>query len=147
MGAIYYKGEKYGQMPSTASNLPFSGNDSTPTATKITGLSDRVTALETYSTTETAIGKWIDGKTVYQKVIPINNTISNSWTDATTISGITLIIGAEFLIYEGGGFRGSGVRQGLFAELSTVESGVVKIFNNTGFNIQVDYLILKYIKN
>lgn len=99
-----------------------------------------------YSTTETAIGKWIDGRTVYQKVILINDTISNSWVDADTISGITRIVGAEFIVYEGGA-RGGGVRQGLFAEISLIDTDVVKIYNNTGYNIQVDYLILKYIKN
>ena len=31
MGAIYYKGEKYGAMPASAANLPISANDSTST--------------------------------------------------------------------------------------------------------------------
>lgn len=99
-----------------------------------------------YSETETLIGKWIDDRNVYQKVILINDTISNAWVDADTISGIARIVGAEFLVYEGGA-RGSGVRQGMFAEISTVEPGVVKIYNNTGHDVQVDYLILKYVKN
>lgn len=123
----------------TADMLPIESGSATNTKAYIDNIAD-------YSTSEKAVGKWIDGRTVYQKVILINDTISNSWVDADTISGIARIISAEFLVYEGGA-RGSGVRQGLFAEISTVDVGVVKIFNNTGYNIQVDYVILKYIKS
>lgn len=35
MGAIYYKGEKYGAMPASAANLPISANDTTDTKSYI----------------------------------------------------------------------------------------------------------------
>ena len=122
-----------------ATEIPIESGSATDTKTYIDNIAD-------YSTSEKAVGKWIDGRTVYQKVILINDTISNTWTTADTISGITRIVGAEFIVYEGG-LRGGGVRQGLFAEISLVEPGVVKIYNNTSYNIQVDYLILKYVKS
>lgn len=122
-----------------AQMLPISANDTTDTKSYIDNIAD-------YSTSEKAVGKWIDGKTVYQKVIPVNITATNMWHDVATINGITRIISAEFLIYEGGN-RSNGIRQGLFTEISTITPYLVQIFNNTGYNIQVDYLILKYIKS
>ncbi len=122
-----------------ASMLPISGNDSTDTKTYIDNIAD-------YSTSEKAVGKWIDGKTVYQKVIPVNFTASNTWHNVETINGITRIVSAEFLITEGGN-RSNGIRQGLFAEISTMTPYLVQLVNNTGYDIQVDYLILKYIKS
>ena len=126
-------------IPTNAEQLPIESGSATNTKDYIDNIAD-------YSTSEKAVGKWIDGRTVYQKVILINDTISNSWVDADTIIGITRIVGAEFIVYEGGA-RGGGVRQGLFAEISLIDTDVVKIYNNTGYNIQVDYLILKYIKS
>ena len=35
MGAIYYKGQKYGAMPASAANLPISANDTTDTKSYI----------------------------------------------------------------------------------------------------------------
>lgn len=126
-------------VPRAATEIPIQSGSATNTK-------DYIDNKTNYSTTETAIGEWIDGRTVYQKVILINATISNSWVDADTISGITRIVGAEFIVYEGGA-RGSGVRQGLFAEISLIDTDVVKIYNNTSYNIQVDYLILRYTKS
>lgn len=153
MGAIYYKGQKYGAMPASAANLPYEAGSQDSTKDKIDanalGVSTNaaaIAALENYSTSETAIGKWIDGKTIYQKVIPANFTASNTWHNVETITGITRIISAEFLITEGGN-RSNGIRQGLFAEISTITPYLVQIFNNSGYDIQVDYVILKYIKS
>lgn len=127
----------------TAEMLPIESGSATNTKTYIdSGLS----GIADYSTSEKAVGKWIDGKTVYQKVIPVNITASNTWNNIVTINGITRIISADFLIYEGGN-RSNGIRQGLFAEISTTVPYLVQIFNNTGYDIQVDYMILKYIKS
>ena len=126
-------------IPGYATDLPISSGDSTDTKTYVDNIAD-------YSTSEKAVGKWIDGKTVYQKVIPVNSTVTNVWYDVETINGITRIISAEFLITEGGN-RTNGIRQGLFAEISTLTPYKVQIFNNTSYSIQVDYLILKYIKS
>ena len=42
MGAIYYKGEKYGAMPASAANLPISANDNTSTKDYIDNKTDNV---------------------------------------------------------------------------------------------------------
>ena len=49
---------------------------------------------EVYSTNETVIGTWIDGKPIYRKVIELNNiTVNTSWTDTgVTIQNIEIIV-------------------------------------------------------
>ena len=131
--------EKVDNSRFNAASLPITSGSATNTKAYIDNIAD-------YSTSEKAVGKWIDGRTVYQKVIPVNITATNTWNNTETIDGITRIISAEFLIYEGGN-RSNGIRQGLFAEISTTVPYLVQIFNNTGYNIQVDYMILKYIKS
>ena len=54
-------------------------------------LNDYLDNLNEYSTEETVIGKWIDGKPLYQKVITFDNTISISYNDNTFIHNISNI--------------------------------------------------------
>lgn len=54
-------------------------------------LNDYLDNLNEYSTEETVIGKWIDGKPLYQKVITFDNTISISYDDNTFIHNISNI--------------------------------------------------------
>ena len=54
-------------------------------------LNDYLDNLNEYSTEETVIGKWIDGKPLYQKVITFDNTISTSYDDNTFIHNISNI--------------------------------------------------------
>ena len=54
-------------------------------------LNDYLDNLNKYSTEETVIGKWIDGKPLYQKVITFDNTISISYDDNTFIHNISNI--------------------------------------------------------
>lgn len=54
-------------------------------------LNDYLDNINEYSTEETVIGKWIDGKPLYQKVITFDNTISISYDDNTFIHNISNI--------------------------------------------------------
>lgn len=54
-------------------------------------LNDYLDNLNEYSTEEIVIGKWIDGKPLYQKVITFDNTISISYDDNTFIHNISNI--------------------------------------------------------
>lgn len=58
--------------------------------------------LNEYSTEEQVIGKWIDGKPLYQKVITFDNTISISYDDNTfthNISNIDIIFVKNAFVY------------------------------------------------
>lgn len=58
---------------------------------ELTTINTNLTNLITYSTTETVVGTWIDGKTIYRKVIQYNKT-SNGQVDLSLSSyGITNI--------------------------------------------------------
>ena len=49
--------------------------------------------LEHYSTTETVVGKWIDGKPIYRKVFSFNlGSTINTWSTIGTIANIKLPI-------------------------------------------------------
>lgn len=42
--------------------------------------------LETYSTEETVIGEWIDGSTIYRKVIQLSSSVDISASDVSVIT-------------------------------------------------------------
>lgn len=72
-----------------ASMLPISANDSTDTKTYIDNIAD-------YSTREKAVGKWIDGKTIYKKTIDCGNLPNNASKNVNhNISNIDRIITFE----------------------------------------------------
>ena len=57
--------------------------------------------LHEYSTEEKIVGKWIDGKPIYEKVINISTTFVLQpyiWTNITMIENIKRIINLSFLI-------------------------------------------------
>ena len=56
--------------------------------------------LHEYSTEEKVVGKWIDGKPIYEKVINLSTTIvlqTYIWTNITMIENIERIINLSFL--------------------------------------------------
>lgn len=86
----------------TVSNLTFKPmitevdeNDNYPTEYQRYAYGNvKLSNFETYSTTETKIGTWIDGKPIYRKVIPI-------FENSQLVSGITPIAGSDYE-YTGG---------------------------------------------
>jgi len=52
----------------------------------------------TYSTSEQVIGKWIDGKNIYRKVITVANPAHQTWTNLAQISNLNEIISIKGII-------------------------------------------------
>ena len=98
-----------------------------------------------YSTEEKVVGKWIDGKPVYEKTWEFGSNIiveSNVWTD-TPISNSTIkaIIGVKgYNLFSGKLSCWNGLS-------ATADTGnYVKILNNRNTQISVKYLALQYTK-
>ena len=126
----------------TAELLPISGNDPTDTKSYIDNIAD-------YSTSEKAVGTWIDGKTIYQKTISLgllpNNTSS---TVPHGITGLTRVI--EFV---GNGYdSGNAIRTPLpfvgsnFIAVAVIGNDIQITTNSDRSNL-VGYLTLKYLKS
>ena len=81
----------------TASDTSYDNTSSGLTATNVQGAIDEVTNRFVYSTDEKVIGKWIDGKPLYQKTVDCgalpNNTTKNVAHNISNISKIVNIFG------------------------------------------------------
>ena len=77
------------------------GTDLPMSSTDPDKVADRITALETYSTTETVVGKWIDGRTLYQKTIDCGNLPNNSSKNVNHyISNISEVVSIEAVAHQ-----------------------------------------------
>lgn len=75
---------------------------------KLNGHEERITALEKYSTSETKIGTWINGKPLYRKVIVSTVPSSTGWSDTWyNISSLNI----DTCVNIGGFFSGSDGRK------------------------------------
>lgn len=75
--------------------------DSYATSTTDTYSCDYINGLETYSTDETRVGTWIDGKPIYRKVIIGTTTIaSGSYTVAHDISNLGDIVDFKYYSWQ-----------------------------------------------
>lgn len=100
-----------------------------------------------YSTSEQIVGTWVDGSTVYEKTIAVNNQIGKStWAYIDTIADISKIINSSVIVYENSGGRTYGVREGYFCEASTNDGGKVGLYNNTNFDPSIAYVVIRYTK-
>ena len=59
---------------------------STTVGTELTALNAGLMDVNSYSTTETAIGTWFDGRTIYRKFVDISRTVDISNSTWTAIS-------------------------------------------------------------
>ncbi len=86
-----------GTPPLSAANLNNIENGIYNCDSRLTTVENVVGPLSSYSTTETAIGTWIDGSVIYRKVIDVgalpNATTKLVQTDITNLSLITKIYG------------------------------------------------------
>ena len=94
-----------------------------------------------YSTTERIIGKWVDGRDIYQKVIDFGVDLSftsTSWFDTNVRIGNVSILECRGM-YSGGSFYNYNAYQ---------NNGVLNLMGlrNTGDNY-VKYLIIEYVYN
>lgn len=55
-------------------------------------LRDMLNNMKSYSTNETKVGTWIDGKPIYRKVVSGQVSTANTWTTIATISDINTLI-------------------------------------------------------
>jgi len=98
-----------------------------------------------YSTEEKKIGKWINGKNLYQKTWVFDNALSvnsNTWTDTPILNAdITNIANAQGYNYNGG-------KYGYFNVNATAESGTyVKILQTRNVASTISALTLQYTKD
>ena len=79
MGAIYYKGEKYGAMPASAANLPISSGSATNTKTYIdNGLGGKAnTNTFIPKSVNTASAITVAANTIDTQDLTVNNSIYN----------------------------------------------------------------------
>lgn len=63
----------------------------------ITDITSIINNINTYSTTEKAIGTWIDEKTIYRKVIYLQGEISTDWFLVTDSPSIDTLIKCDII--------------------------------------------------
>ena len=109
-----------------------------------------IDVLEEYSTDEKVIGKWIDGKPLYQKVIEIG---AVSTTEVATATGVTNI--EQVIDLKGGGtmIAGQFLKWGFenaagfcSCYFDKNRNVVVSIVSTTAYNLKRGYAILEYTK-
>lgn len=104
-------------------------------------LSTDIETGEVYSTTETQIGKWIDGKPIYRKVFVLENVIttsSNSWTTLFNATGMNIgtIINASIITYT------EKFCANILCKLSTAQN--VRCWTYSGYDVKI--VIIEYTK-
>lgn len=133
-------------------------NDALYPVTKTTAvLDDNNTDVETllnniknYSTTETAIGVWIDGSTIYRKVFSYTESNNSNWTNIFDCSSLN--IKAVIKIYGSAGdsynWINLPVGEGQYYRnfRYDVSSKYIQSINN-GFTGASGYIAIEYIKN
>lgn len=93
-----------------------------------------------YSTTEQVVGTWIDGKTVYQKVI--ENTVTlNGYAVVGTINNVKDTISVDWLVrpsdigtYGRTGYLNSNYNTGIQAEIDSSNVLTISIWGKEGAN-------------
>lgn len=150
-----------GQPAISATNLNKIENGIASCDSRATTLENALGALNSYSTTETAIGTWIDGRVIYRKVIPWtpSNTIgassaSNNYTINHGITNFNMQIGTpRIAVTKGTGtsyiipyMNGSSTPTTFTGVVMVSTSSItLRIINDTwsGFTF---YFILEYVK-
>ena len=95
-----------------------------------------------YSTSEREVGKWIDGRSVFEKTIDLTSLAcaSQSWTDTGISKGAIDIISHSQVFGDDGTFYGcTNVN-------ITTNTDHIGIFNESGASITVRYLVVQYVK-
>ena len=109
-----------------------------------------VNGLETYSTSETKVGTWIDGRPIYRKVIQTTNVTFNGYTMLAIDNNTNLI---KYEVY----IRRNNNRLDKYATGTTVENAMlVSSIRSTGIELWTDaafqtgfielYAIIEYTK-
>lgn len=119
------------------------------------GIEESTYASNTYSTTETRIGTWIDGKPIYRKVYTINLSASDRSTTITIpnsiISNVKEIIAINGMVKGTYGFfpiyyanpngsvtDGIGIYYGLSVGLR-INMGAISLDSNSNVRVTIEY--------
>lgn len=92
-----YQGAYWDYLSDTSINIRSTSSTVLQTYVKIIGIKygDTVKRKDyhVYSTEEQIVGEWIDGRTVYEKTIPLQSAIriiANTWTDLVDVSSLNI---------------------------------------------------------
>jgi len=102
---------------------------------------DIVVDKNTYSTSETIVGKWIDGKPIYRKVFTglyVTANPSSNWVSVVSVPNTDALVSFKAM-------------QGLNTDwtsivLGQLDNGVFKLYNFSGLNFTVNNMIIEYTK-
>lgn len=98
-----------------------------------------------YSTDENIIGTWVDGRTLYEKTIPITNVAgSTGWVTVGSISGIDTMISGDVCVYDGSDYSYTNLPINL-----VVADGTIKFYNGLGGHMGTlnGYATIRYTKS
>lgn len=116
----------------------------------ITAVENDITTRTTYSTSEVEVGKWIDGRTIYRKVIPLTTRkeiSSTSWTEIAQADFLHSIY--SLIIYASGLDVKSDTTSNSFPLQTANDAGTYVKFlvsrDAAAFNC--NHIIMDYIKN
>lgn len=149
---ITYNDKSNYQSSSLANEYKVSASDMNEIKTVVNGICTQVDNSIVYSTTETAIGTWIDGRTIYRKVIDVGTFPNANYKNvAHGISNLDLVIHLWIAATSGTSFY----EANMTGTSSIFSSGIV-VVRATGTNIQVatsidfsahsGYAIIEYVK-
>ena len=100
---------------------------------EVATLNDIPNNLDVYSTEETIIGTWIDGKPIYRKVIDVGSG-SGDFTHPHAISNLDTVVNAYGSFLQGGTYR-EPLPKTTFANASPGWSAHIDDFTNTTFSL------------
>lgn len=96
--------------------------------------------LHEYSTEEKIVGKWIDGKAIYQKVIPFTARLNSyTWTKTPELINDKNLIIQAFVI-------GNVICMPLIGNTDRAGGDYVRIWSMRNTAINITYLIIQYTK-
>lgn len=93
MGAIYYKGQKYGAMPASAANLPYAAGSQDSTKDKIDEINNKIDGIvESGSNANGYYIKYKDGTMICTKSEPIEILQSQwvAWGSMQNVGGVSV---------------------------------------------------------
>ena len=98
--------------------------------------------LHEYSTEEKVIGKWIDGRYVYEKIVPFSATLnSNVWTS------IPEVINDKEILIKVCGINPLYAYSTLFGNIDKSLYSNVQVWNMRNYAIDVNYILIQYVKS
>lgn len=125
---------------------------STTDAPSVHAVNEKIDSLNVYSTTERIVGKWIDGKPLYQKTIVYNNSTGLPSGNPSITHGISNIgsyrsVVRQSYIYNGNTYTGVSTSGSIVGVIS-IEPTVIYVSVSSNFAnlFKLAYITLEYTK-